>query len=316
MPIPERIKKIIDANVPPSMRDYYYRMVQKESGGVPTTSKTGAAGLLQFTRGTGKLYGLVSDKHDSRNDPEANIRAGVRLTEDNKRLLTRMLGREPSYSELALAHQQGAQTAGQMLLGKGNAPAHHLAVNNVPANLPPQEAARHIMNYYGFGGPPRRQGVPGMTLNSTFPAMLGNEFGPQAPPQFPSAPLPGAAPLPLPGPVVDPRMATGQLGVAPTAAAAPAELGIGDRIKAALMGPDGKGGKGSAFEGADQIAAGISPKVNPAVAAEAARADSILGRTGGADTLGGSGGGPAAMNLLQQMLQNKRQKYGLSLTGR
>jgi len=171
MPVPERIKKIIDANVPPAMRDYYYRMVQKESSGDPNRgSSTGASGLLQFTRGTGKTYGLVGKDYDVRNDPEANIKAGVRLTEDNAKVLRRMLGREPTYSELAVAHQQGAETAGRMLLGTGNAPSHHLAVNNVPVNASGQEAARHIMNYYGFGGPNRK---PGMTLNS-LPSVLGN----------------------------------------------------------------------------------------------------------------------------------------------
>ena len=311
MPLPERVRKIIDANVPPAMRDYYYRMVEKESGGVPTTSKTGAAGLLQFTKGTGKLYGLVGKDFDKRNDEEANIRAGVRLTEDNKRLLTRMLGREPTFSELAVAHQQGAQTAGQMLLGTGNAPSHHLAVNNVPVNSSGPEAARHIMNYYGFNNPQRRQGL---TLNS-LPMMLGGEFGQQAPPQFPPAPLPGA-PAPLPAPITNPALAAGQLGAAPVAPA-PAVNPAAKQFMDTLMGPDGKGGKGTPYEGiskgADQIAAGASPKVNPAVAAEAARVTPTP--FGDAASVGGAGN-PTAANLLQQLLQNRRQKYGLSLTGR
>jgi hypothetical protein len=311
MPVPERIKKIIDANVPPAMRDYYYRMVQKESSGDPNRgSSTGASGLLQFTRGTGKTYGLVGKDYDVRNDPEANIKAGVRLTEDNAKVLRRMLGREPTYSELAVAHQQGAETAGRMLLGTGNAPSHHLAVNNVPVNASGQEAARHIMNYYGFGGPNRK---PGMTLNS-LPSVLGNEFGPQVQPQFPPAPLPGA-PAPLPAPLVDPTMAAGQLGAAPPVDPAAADKAA---LIAKLMGPDGKGGRGTPFatasEGADELAKGINPKVAPQVAAEQAQISPMS--AGGAASIGGQQNPAMAAGLIQQLLQNRRGKYGLTLTGR
>jgi len=162
MKLPENVKRIIDANVPEHMRNYYYRMVAKESSGNPNLgSSTGAKGLLQFTRGTGKAYGLVGPQGDIRTDPDANIKAGVRLTEDNRRQLTKALGREPTNSELALAHQQGAGTAARMISGVGNASPKALAVNRVDPNASPQQAAAKIMNYYGFGD----QGqVPGMSL--------------------------------------------------------------------------------------------------------------------------------------------------------
>jgi len=159
----ERVQGIINANVPEHLRDYITRMVSKESGGrEDLRSSTGAQGLLQFTKGTGKLYGLLGPDFDIRNDPVANIKAGVKLTQDNWNTLKGFLGRDPTHSELALGHQQGAETAAKMITGTGNAPGKHLVANNIPANTPPQEAARKIMDYYGFNKRPGQ--VPGLSL--------------------------------------------------------------------------------------------------------------------------------------------------------
>ena len=279
MKLPENVKKIIDDNVPPSMRNYYYRMVAKESSGrSDLSSSTGAKGLLQFTRGTGKLYGLVGPEGDKRADPVANVQAGVRLTEDNRRALAKALGRDPTMSELALAHQQGAGTAARMISGVGNASPENLRVNKVDPNATPQQAANKIMAYYGFGD----QGqVPGMSLayNPMLPQL--QQPVPTAASPFPPAPVP---------PPVPPTMT--------------------DQIKTALFGAQGGGGKDTGLSDIQAIASGFNPKVNPQVAAQAAQITPM------SPDAGQAGNAAAASQLMAALLANKRQKFGLSLTDR
>lgn len=57
-----------------------------ESKGIPTqVSKTGAKGLYQFIKSTGKAYGLVTDEDFF--DPNKNFEAFKRLTVDNAKLI-------------------------------------------------------------------------------------------------------------------------------------------------------------------------------------------------------------------------------------
>lgn len=144
---PEQIKAIIDANVPEADRDFAYRMADKESRFNPAAvSQTGAKGLFQFTGGTGRDYDLVGRGWDIRTDPEANTKGFVRLTEANRATLRNALGREPTYGELAVAHQQGAGGAISLLTGKGTVDPANLAVQaGKPKN------AADIMSYYGYG---------------------------------------------------------------------------------------------------------------------------------------------------------------------
>lgn len=182
--ISERARQIINAS---PLRDYLLRMAQKESSNDGSrVSPTGAAGLFQFTRGTGRQYGLLGPEGDKRKDDAANTEAMIRLTSDNRDILARRLGREPTYGELALAHQQGAATAANMITGTGNAKPEALRVNAVNPNASPQEAANKIMNYYGFD--PTKM-VPGMSLatNPMLPvpgqaAAPAAAFPPPAPP--------------------------------------------------------------------------------------------------------------------------------------
>jgi len=279
MKLPENIKAIIDSNVPPSMRDYYYRMVYKESTGRPElTSSTGAKGLLQFTKGTGKAYGLVGDGGDKRADPVANIQAGVRLTEDNRKTLARTLGREPTLSELALAHQQGAGTAARMISGVGNASPENLRVNKVDPNAPPQEAANKIMAYYGFGDRPASP--PGMTLAYNPVLPTGTQ------PIPPAAAFPPAPPPPPPQPP-----------------------GTFDQIRTALLGSKGDAGKDSGISDLQQISNALRPKVDPRTAEAAATIQPM-------SSMPNVGNPAAAQQLMAALLANKRQKFGLTLTDR
>jgi hypothetical protein len=76
----------------------------ESSGDVNARSSTGALGLYQFTRGTGKQYGMMSDAE--RLDPRKNAEAAARLTLDNKRALEKA-GLSSDGANLYLAHQQG-----------------------------------------------------------------------------------------------------------------------------------------------------------------------------------------------------------------
>ena len=149
------IKKVIDDNVPEGMREYAYKMAFHESGYDTNAVSSGKAkGLFQFINSTGAQYGLVGGDHgDIRGNPIANTRAFVSFTEDNRATLKKVLGREPSFGELAIAHQQGIGGAQYILTGK--APKgfdldkfnSNLAVNNVKSV---SEAANHIASFYGF----------------------------------------------------------------------------------------------------------------------------------------------------------------------
>lgn len=81
-------------------------------GDTNAVSPTGAAGLFQFTIGTGEQYGLIKRNsagkiiQDLRKDPAANFNAMKRLTADNAKALKRA-GIEPTPGALYMAHQQG-----------------------------------------------------------------------------------------------------------------------------------------------------------------------------------------------------------------
>jgi hypothetical protein len=148
------VKKVIDENVPEGMREFAYKMAYHESRYDPSAvSPTGATGLFQFTKGTGAQYGLVGENGDMRADPALNAQAFVKLTEANRSGLAKALGREPSYGELALAHQQGLGGATYLLTGKGSPKViasikQNLAHNNIKSTG--RDAAAQIASFYGF----------------------------------------------------------------------------------------------------------------------------------------------------------------------
>lgn len=85
-------------------------MMRIESNFNPdAVSSTGAKGLYQFTKGTGKQYGLVGKGFDDRFDPEKNIEAAARLAKDNYNTLKKLGIDNPQAHDLYGAHQQGAK---------------------------------------------------------------------------------------------------------------------------------------------------------------------------------------------------------------
>lgn len=95
---------------------YLARTAQLESGGSanPSVSSAGAMGKFQFMPSTAKQYGLTNP-----NDPSASASAALRLADDNRRVLSAKLGREPTAAETYLAHQQGAGGASALLTNPG-----------------------------------------------------------------------------------------------------------------------------------------------------------------------------------------------------
>lgn len=91
---------------------YFGRLRQIESGNNPRAynKNSGASGLYQIIPSTARAYG-VSNPFDV-GQSENFIR---RFTEDNAKVLRKVLGREPSAGELYLAHQQGAGGATKLL---------------------------------------------------------------------------------------------------------------------------------------------------------------------------------------------------------
>lgn len=97
---------------------YLNRVAAIESNFNPAArNPSGASGLFQFMPGTARQYGL-GDPFDAL----ASTDAAARLANDNRNVLVKALGREPTAGELYLAHQQGAGGASR-LLSNPNAPA-------------------------------------------------------------------------------------------------------------------------------------------------------------------------------------------------
>ncbi len=92
--------------------DYFRRLGEIESGGDATRKnpRSSAGGLWQFVDATAKTYGL-----NDRYDPAESTDAVMRLTRDNRAALKKALGREPTFGELYLAHQQGSGGASALL---------------------------------------------------------------------------------------------------------------------------------------------------------------------------------------------------------
>lgn len=108
--------------------DFLHKMARIESGGNPNAvSPTGATGIFQFTKGTGRQYGLLGPGFDNRTNQRDNVMAGAALAADNAKQLQSM-GVPATPGMLYLAHQQGVG---------GAAAIYNAAMtgSDVPANI-------------------------------------------------------------------------------------------------------------------------------------------------------------------------------------
>jgi len=119
-----------------------FTMADIESSFNPNaTSKTGAAGLFQFTKGTGKQYGISGEK---RYDLKANTDAGARLLADNQKILIKN-GIEPTPVYTYLAHQLGAGGAIELYnnITKGT-PISATTMSNMGLNFGKKSAEQYL----------------------------------------------------------------------------------------------------------------------------------------------------------------------------
>jgi hypothetical protein len=179
MPGPGRVQNTVERIYPdnPDMQAYASRLAGQEQRGPGDTSETGARGPWQFVPGTARQYGLANP-----DDIDASGDALKAFTADNAATLERRLQRPPTMADLALAHQQGAGTAANMLAGAGNASGRNLALNNVPPGASPAAAAAQIKGYYGM---PERPVNPRDALAATVMQQQATAGGPQANPTPP-----------------------------------------------------------------------------------------------------------------------------------
>lgn len=240
-------------NNPGLSASYMQQMAQIESRGNPNAFNSGskASGLYQFIPKTARNYELSNPF-----DPHANANAAAQLALDNKAILQKALGRDPSDGELYLAHQQGAGGAAK-LLSNPDAPVTSLVpARNITSNggNPNMTAAQYANMWTSkFGQSPSMGGNvtagaanPGMGAGSTasrggfgiggIQAQGGPVAGQAAPPGVASL---AAQPMTAMGPTAQSMMA-GQ-----GAAAAPEQPSPYGGVMSALQGAAGKlGGAG------------------------------------------------------------------------
>src|SRR5262245_48581376 len=156
-PLPAASEAALVENTPPELQPYMRRMAQAESSGRSgAVSPTGASGILQFTRGTGRDYGLVSPRgaaepFDRRQDDAAAFAAGTRLTQDNARRIEAVTGQPATLQQLAVAHQQGFE--GWRRLNAGQLPpTGNLTANRLDPAAGAAGITERINRYYGFPG--------------------------------------------------------------------------------------------------------------------------------------------------------------------
>jgi hypothetical protein len=132
---------------------YLHRTGEIESSLNPNAQnpRSSAGGLFQFIDSTARQYGLID-----RFDPVQATDAAARLASDNKAILTRATGRNPSAAELYLAHQQGG-TGASRLLSNPNAPANTIVstqavrLNGGNTSMTAQEFANLWINKFNRG---------------------------------------------------------------------------------------------------------------------------------------------------------------------
>lgn len=177
--------------------DYLLAQAKIESSLDPSAraGTSSAAGLYQFTQGTwlrtlerhgashgidwadaaienGRLVdpGLRSQVMALRHDPDLSALMAGELANDNRAVLTGVLGREPDAAELYLAHFLGAGGAGQFLSALDTDPGM-----NAAALMPRAAGANRTIFYAADGSPRTVGGVMDLIRGKVARAMEGGE---------------------------------------------------------------------------------------------------------------------------------------------
>jgi len=224
------------------------------------------------------------------------------MSDFDRRLVDRMrdiLGRDPTPSELEAGARTGPEITAMDIMRQRQALARGLSINRAPEGLPPSivpidntQFDRHL---------PRQADspIPGVSLS----------YNPMLPTSIPAA-MPAAPPRPTLPDEMPPAPVPYAFPPPPTSDSIPApvppevvEKTMAEKAAEALT---KKGGDNDFTKGLDDISKGITPRVNPAVAAEAAR----ISPTAVDPTAGLAA--QAAQTMMAQLLQKRNR--GLTLT--
>jgi hypothetical protein len=147
--------------VAPGLTDYIRQLFRIESGGNPYVRPTGSnRGLGQFGPSEERRYGITDA---NRTDPAVQAAAVARERADNTAQLSRALGREPTFADHYLAHQQGLAGASALFSNpnipawqairpfyKSDAMAQRAITGNIPTGNPLSQLGVNDISSTGF----------------------------------------------------------------------------------------------------------------------------------------------------------------------
>jgi hypothetical protein len=187
----------------PTFNDYIARLFKIESGGDPNARTGSNRGLGQFGPTEERRYGITDA---NRTDPMAQAAAVAAEHAANTGALTKALGRDPTFADHYLAHQQGV-TGASALLANPNVPAWQVIrpyyrsdaiaqkaiTGNIPSDNPLRKLDVNDISAKGFTdmwADKFNRGLPGaQTASAPLPAPFGPATG-AAPPQDLSGAVP------------------------------------------------------------------------------------------------------------------------------
>jgi len=165
---------------------YYKRLAEIESSSNPLAQNpnSSAKGLFQFIDDTGAQYGLDQYEFGTPEYTRAEYDAVKKFTADNVGALSNKLGRDLSYGEMYLAHQQGASGANKLLSNPDARAIDLVGADQIKLNGGNQDmsAGEFADIWMSKFDQPMQGGQGGDTLSPDDMAALEAEFGGQKPP--------------------------------------------------------------------------------------------------------------------------------------
>jgi hypothetical protein len=174
----------------PTFDDYLKRLFKIESGGNPNAVTGSNRGLGQFGPREERMYGITDA---NRTDPMVQAAAVAAEHSKNHETLARALGRDPTFADHYLAHQQGL-TGAAALLSNPDAPAWK--------TIRPYYSSDRIAQSAITGNIPNGSPLKGLDVND----ISGKGFTSYWRDKFNTG-LPGATTASGPGTTIDPTVA-------------------------------------------------------------------------------------------------------------
>jgi hypothetical protein len=268
----------------PTFQDYLNRLFHIESGGNPNAQTGSNRGLGQFGPNEERMYGITDA---NRTDPAAQAAAVAAEHAKNTPILTKALGRDPTFADHYLAHQQGVTGASALFAQpdvpawqairpfyRSDAIAQKAITGNIPSDNPLRKLDVNQISSKGFTdmwADKFNRGLPGGAVAS---AALPPAFGAgAASPQDLSGAVPSgllgsmASAVPPGGAAPAPTPPGGAGAVAVVSAPAPSDAAAAAKVTKLLA--DQKGSEQSATSkgmmalAQQLLSASQAPKVAP-----------------------------------------------------